>query len=310
MDPLEKDYPWYTPYQFAGNKPIQNIDLDGGEELNAANTGNVTPTNNNEKQGPAIRDECEGKDCQTIRGPLNDAGGGGYNVKVPKKTQIISYELQEVAKDVTVKATTVFSIDENGKSSLYFWEPTLNAFYSYSKNEVYGGEGVAIANGYMNTTWGTTWGSPSQPGYATGLSYGSGQNAVNTAAAIGSAAQIGYLGVRFGISKFVSYRLKSHLAYSLENYALTQKQSFAISLGKMHPNTAIGNQIDNLFKIRVKSDVWLKPFTSVTGRFKFGPDVYNKTFKLWWDVTTPPEWQKHLNKYSSSFGDGKSLFWR
>jgi RHS repeat-associated protein len=31
VDPLTKDYPWYTPYQFAGNMPIRAIDLDGGE---------------------------------------------------------------------------------------------------------------------------------------------------------------------------------------------------------------------------------------------------------------------------------------
>jgi hypothetical protein len=33
LDPLTKDYPWYTPYQFAGNKPIWASDLDGGEEV-------------------------------------------------------------------------------------------------------------------------------------------------------------------------------------------------------------------------------------------------------------------------------------
>jgi len=33
VDPLTKSYPWYTPYQFAGNKPINCIDLDGLEEL-------------------------------------------------------------------------------------------------------------------------------------------------------------------------------------------------------------------------------------------------------------------------------------
>jgi RHS repeat-associated protein len=32
VDPLTKSYPWYTPYQFAGNKPIWAIDLDGLEE--------------------------------------------------------------------------------------------------------------------------------------------------------------------------------------------------------------------------------------------------------------------------------------
>ena len=32
VDPLTKSFPWYTPYQFAGNKPIWAIDLDGLEE--------------------------------------------------------------------------------------------------------------------------------------------------------------------------------------------------------------------------------------------------------------------------------------
>lgn len=31
VDPLTKSYPWYTPYQFAGNMPIVAIDLDGLE---------------------------------------------------------------------------------------------------------------------------------------------------------------------------------------------------------------------------------------------------------------------------------------
>jgi RHS repeat-associated protein len=33
VDPLTKTYPWYTPYQFAGNSPIQAIDLDGLEDV-------------------------------------------------------------------------------------------------------------------------------------------------------------------------------------------------------------------------------------------------------------------------------------
>jgi RHS repeat-associated protein len=32
VDPLSKSFPWYTPYQFAGNKPIIAVDLDGEEE--------------------------------------------------------------------------------------------------------------------------------------------------------------------------------------------------------------------------------------------------------------------------------------
>ena len=32
LDPLTRTYPWYTPYQFAGNKPTWATDLDGLEE--------------------------------------------------------------------------------------------------------------------------------------------------------------------------------------------------------------------------------------------------------------------------------------
>jgi hypothetical protein len=39
VDPLTKSYPWYTPYQFAGNKPIAFIDLDGLEEYKAPKPG-------------------------------------------------------------------------------------------------------------------------------------------------------------------------------------------------------------------------------------------------------------------------------
>ena len=35
VDPLTGKYPWYTPYQFAGNKPIWAVDLDGLEEANS-----------------------------------------------------------------------------------------------------------------------------------------------------------------------------------------------------------------------------------------------------------------------------------
>lgn len=33
VDPLQKYFPWYTPYQFAGNNPIKFIDLDGLEPV-------------------------------------------------------------------------------------------------------------------------------------------------------------------------------------------------------------------------------------------------------------------------------------
>lgn len=36
VDPIAGSFPWYTPYQFAGNKPISYVDLDGLEEYYSA----------------------------------------------------------------------------------------------------------------------------------------------------------------------------------------------------------------------------------------------------------------------------------
>ena len=48
VDPLTTSYPWYTPYQFAGNKPVIADDLDGLEEririYNSTNNGKVITT--------------------------------------------------------------------------------------------------------------------------------------------------------------------------------------------------------------------------------------------------------------------------
>jgi RHS repeat-associated protein len=49
VDPLTRNFPYYTPYQFAGNKPIMFIDLDGAEvqipRINEFKYGNNVPLN-------------------------------------------------------------------------------------------------------------------------------------------------------------------------------------------------------------------------------------------------------------------------
>src|SRR5690606_14152542 len=42
IDPLESGYPWYTPYQFAGNMPIWAIDLDGLEPVETSSIDQLT----------------------------------------------------------------------------------------------------------------------------------------------------------------------------------------------------------------------------------------------------------------------------
>ncbi|WNJ21554.1 RHS repeat-associated core domain-containing protein [Pontibacter sp. G13] len=95
VDPLAPDYPWYTPYQFAGNTPIMAMDLEGLEPASV-----VTKTSNNRYQftEPAIKllSWASGVDEQSIRdvrvkkrAPIpfgipwypSNAGGGGLTTK-------------------------------------------------------------------------------------------------------------------------------------------------------------------------------------------------------------------------------------
>lgn len=48
VDPLFKSYPWFTPYQFAGNTPIWAVDLDGLEDKKT-NDGGGDPNKPNEE---------------------------------------------------------------------------------------------------------------------------------------------------------------------------------------------------------------------------------------------------------------------
>jgi RHS repeat-associated protein len=50
VDPLTTSFPWYTPYQFSGNKPIWKIDLDGLEEAHSKANVEDTELNNSDKE--------------------------------------------------------------------------------------------------------------------------------------------------------------------------------------------------------------------------------------------------------------------
>ena len=49
-------------------------------------------------------------------------------------------------------------------------------------------------------------------------------------------------------------------------------------------------------------DLWL------TRPGEYGPDVIDFAGQRWWDITTPGQWQPHLNRYSDGFGTGYGVF--
>jgi hypothetical protein len=68
-----------------------------------------------------------------------------------------------------------------------------------------------------------------------------------------------------------------------------------------------GSQIDTFFKESVSADANLQNL-QITPRFKFGPDVFDPANNVWYDVTTPAQWQNHVLKYTPGFGQGVPLF--
>lgn len=65
VDPLSSSYPFYTPYQYAGNKPVKFIDLDGLEEA---------PSNGDELQNTKTKPIIEVvHDMQEYNQTLNDS---------------------------------------------------------------------------------------------------------------------------------------------------------------------------------------------------------------------------------------------
>lgn len=84
VDPLTKKYPWYTPYSFSGNKPIQFVELEGLEESNTAAgsviMGLLFPTPPKLKKEPW---RSPGASAANMGAPIAGAALGAVPVAIP-----------------------------------------------------------------------------------------------------------------------------------------------------------------------------------------------------------------------------------
>jgi RHS repeat-associated protein len=88
VDPLTQSYPWYTPYQFAGNQPIWAIDLDGLEEarfdiLNDWNAASKLAKTDEEKI--RIYNSLHYPHNEGLKKASNAAFKNGFNHYLPQK---------------------------------------------------------------------------------------------------------------------------------------------------------------------------------------------------------------------------------
>ncbi len=116
------------------------------------------------------------------------------------------------------------------------------------------------------------------------------------------------LGAPTAAQNAITRRLESHLGEAIKIAKLTPRQAAAAAKNPNLLKAFMGDRIDKEFKLLVQGDKILNKIFKVTPRFAKGPDVKLKVFKVWWDVTTKGQWQKHVAKYATQFGKGIPLF--
>ena len=70
---------------------------------------------------------------------------------------------------------------------------------------------------------------------------------------------------------------------------LTAPQLAAVAKNPNLEAALVGSQVHTFFNQEALA-AGLPDYIQVTGRFKFGPDVYDPTTGRWWDVTTSGQW--------------------
>ncbi len=152
VDPLAKDYPWYTPYQFAGNKVIWAIDLDGEEEFIVTDFYNaagqlartvITVVNTNANGVMVHRSEV--RPIAPGTAGFADPNGGAVVQYVGTTNQFRDAQEQSVA----LGTLTIAPI---GAPNATFYQPITTAYPPhYQSNVVIAGAGVVQTSRAGNT---------------------------------------------------------------------------------------------------------------------------------------------------------------
>ncbi|MFY0256020.1 RHS repeat-associated core domain-containing protein [Chitinophaga sp. 30R24] len=138
VDPLTQSYPWYTPYQYPGNTPIQAIDIDGLEPT-------VTPISRGVASRPALSNtyvDPEGNLTTRPNRPMFLPGTGvgvmpnegvspvtgGYLVTTPNGGFYVGTQRRErpLVPYQTPQQRQFTAISEQAKTASYYFNRDLN----------------------------------------------------------------------------------------------------------------------------------------------------------------------------------------
>ena len=108
VDPLAHDYPHYTPYQYAGNKPINKVDIDGLEE-EGGETKPAVPPATSPQQTPTLTDKIK-QGVDQIKQTVSEGAD-----KLERKAGEVKKEVTDTAERVseaTSKMTEARAVKE------------------------------------------------------------------------------------------------------------------------------------------------------------------------------------------------------
>jgi RHS repeat-associated protein len=153
VDPLAKSYPFYTPYQFAGNRPINSIDMDGGEPKdaykgwNAFSWGQLYRSKGFDENFYTVRDNTTKQDWYVTSKQVNLFGDKIYKYMDPNHQEKGYQEFNPDGyqkESSTYKSTAIYL----SKFGTYVETTTRFLTYAFASGGLYAGgaTGGAIIN--------------------------------------------------------------------------------------------------------------------------------------------------------------------
>jgi hypothetical protein len=316
-----------NPYSYLGNNPLSGSDPTGYlgcaninmQQKNAAgHCDDVDKSGNTVQKSYAFNDK--GDFALGAGGHLADVGGAiGFGVGIlrngadsqttsgPQSAPIGNDASSIGSRVASFVAPNIVALGERGTPGTFgsntvgFGKSVLNgviglanlAIVSQNPFAAYEGGLVPHVNIGDDQLVGAAWG-----------------DAANTLLGPAILRGIGRLGGIAATALDETTLLRQHTESAIERFNLEgftpAQQRALISRPEMAPAYR-GDRIDTFIKESVSADPLLQHL-QVTPRFKFGPDIFDAATGRWWDVTTPGQWSRHVEKYTPSFGSGTPLF--
>lgn len=135
IDPLAADYPFYTPYNYAGNKPINKIDIDGMQEEGAP-TAPTGETNNKNNVSPAQSvDNIDRSEMYFGSAGLRRRQvGGNVTVNLPPDFEYIQ-PFDSTQRASLDEASSLLYFNFSFKDRMQLFDFTAGAFRNHTKGD-------------------------------------------------------------------------------------------------------------------------------------------------------------------------------